>query len=122
MQQDCIRIQNMVFYGYHGVMPAEQEIGQRFMVDVELFLGLQAAGELDDLRLTVNYAEVYAIIKQMVEGRRFNLLEALAEAITQAVLQQFPIDKITVSIRKPSAPVPGIFDYVEVSVSRARSL
>jgi dihydroneopterin aldolase len=112
----------MVFYGYHGVLQAEQEIGQRFMVDVALFLDLQAAGKADDLRLTINYAEVFASIKHLVEGCRFNLLEALAEAIAQTLLQQFPIAKITVNLRKPSPPVPGIFDYVEVAIVRERDI
>lgn len=122
MQQDCIRIHNMMFYGYHGVLSAEQEIGQRFMVDVALFADFQAAGIADDLRLTINYAEVYAVIKHLVEERRFNLLEALAEAIATAILQQFPIARITVNLRKPSAPVPGIFDYVEVAIVRERAI
>jgi len=120
MHKDCIRLHNMVFYGYHGVLQAEQELGQRFLVDVSLFLDLQPAGKSDDLRLTINYADVFTSIKHLVEDCRFNLLEALAEAIAQRLLQQFAISKIMVNLRKPSPPVPGVFDYVEVSIVRDR--
>lgn len=118
--QDCIRLQNMVFYGYHGVLQAEQEMGQRFMVDTFLYTDLRAAGISDDLRETVNYAEVYMVVKKIVEEQRFNLLEALAETIAAAILNQFAINKIIVNIRKPSAPVVGIFDFVEVSIVRTQ--
>jgi dihydroneopterin aldolase len=120
MPQDRIRLHNMVFYGYHGVLAAEKEIGQRFVLDLVMYMDLREAGRKDDLKYTVNYAEVYHCVKQQVEEQRFNLLEALAEAIADQVLLCFPVQRIEVSVRKPSAPVVGIFDYVEVSIERER--
>lgn len=117
---DSIRLHNMIFFGYHGALEAEQLIGQRFMLDAVLYRDLQPAGQSDDLRDTVNYAEVYAIIKEHVEKRRYNLLEGLAEAIAQAILTQFSINKVEITVRKPSAPVAGIFDYVEISIAREK--
>lgn len=120
MSRDCIRLHNMVFYGYHGVLTAEKEMGQRFALDLAMYTNLREAGLKDDLKYTVNYAEVYHCVKQLVEEHRFNLLEALAEAIAGLILSRFPLQRIAVSIRKPSAPVVGIFDYVEVSIERER--
>lgn len=120
MSQDCIRLHNMIFYGYHGVLTAEKEMGQRFALDLVMYTDLREAGKKDDLKYTVNYAAVYQCVKQLVEEQRFNLLEALAEAIAEQVLLHFPLQRIGVSIRKPSAPVVGIFDYVEVSIERER--
>jgi len=117
---DSIRLQNMIFFGYHGALEAEQQIGQRFMLDAILYLDLKSAGQSDDLRDTVNYADVYSVIKELVENRRFNLLEGLAEAIAQKILADFFIEKIDIVIRKPSAPVAGIFDYVEISITREK--
>lgn len=121
MAQDYIRLQNMVFYGYHGVLAAEQEMGQRFAVDLLLYADLRDAGVKDDLKYTINYAEVYQYVKLLVEEHRFNLLEALAEAIADLILDKFPVVRIVVNIRKPSAPVAGIFDYVEVSIEREQT-
>lgn len=120
MPQDYIRLQNMIFYGYHGVLTAEKEIGQRFALDLVLYADLHEAGVKDDLTRTVNYAEVYQCVKEVVEGQSFNLLEALAEAIADLILHKFSVERLVVNIRKPSAPVPGIFDFVEVSIERTR--
>ena len=118
---DRISLKNMVFFGYHGVLPAEQELGQRFMIDVCLYTDLAPAGKSDDLTQTVNYAEVYDVVKDITENRRFKLIEALAEEIAGHILDRFPVQQVAVTVRKPSAPVAGIFDYAEVSVTRAKS-
>lgn len=117
---DSIHLHNMIFFGYHGALAAEQQMGQRFMLDATLYRELQTAGNSDDLQDTVNYAEVYAVIKELVEKRRFNLLESLAEAIAQRILTDFSVEKVEIAIRKPSAPVAGIFDYVEIMIARAK--
>ena len=65
---DKIYVNGMKFYGYHGVFPEEQKLGQRFNVDVMLTLDLSKAGLSDDLDATVNYKEVYDAVKEIVEG------------------------------------------------------
>lgn len=120
MSLDYIRLHNMVFYGYHGVLPAEREIGQRFAIDVTMYKELSQAGKSDELQHTANYAEVYHCVKRIVEEEKFSLLEALAEAIATEVLERFPVQRVAISIRKPSAPVAGVFDYVEVHIERER--
>lgn len=119
---DSITLRNMIFFAYHGVLPEEQQLGQRFQADVTLYLDLGPAGRTDDLNLTVNYAQVYDTVKRITENRKFQLIEALAEAVAGQLLESFPqVDKVDVTIRKPAAPVAGIFDYAEVAISRARS-
>jgi len=81
MGRDLIRLCNMQFYGRHGVNPEEQELGQRFEVDVDLRVETRPAALQDDLRLTINYAQVYKAVKQIVEEERFDLIETLAETI-----------------------------------------
>lgn len=117
---DRISLKNMVFFGYHGVLPAEQELGQRFMIDVCLHTDLAPAGQSDDLALTVNYAEVYDIVRDIAENRRFKLIEALAEEIAGSILRRFLVGQVAVTVRKPSAPVAGILDYAEVSIVRSK--
>lgn len=118
---DRITLKNMVFFGYHGVLPAEGELGQRFQIDVDLGLHLAPAGQADDLNLTVSYAAVFAIVKDITENRRFQLIEALAETVAGEILSRFPVEQVAVTVRKPSAPVAGIFDYAEVAITRVKS-
>ncbi|RMF88257.1 MAG: dihydroneopterin aldolase [Nitrospinota bacterium] len=119
--QDRIRLQNMRFYGRHGVHPEERRLGQPFAVDIEIFTDLRAAGTSDDLHQTIHYGEVYRLVKRIVEKESFYLIEALAERIAHDLLQRFPIPTLLVRVRKPHAPLPGPFDYVEVEIRRQRS-
>ncbi|HHW11711.1 MAG TPA: dihydroneopterin aldolase [Firmicutes bacterium] len=118
MAADKLVLQNMVFYGYHGVFAAEKELGQRFEVDVELYLDLHQAGLNDDLEATVNYAEVYTFIKKLVEERAFNLVEGLAEEIAATLLAAYNLQEIVVRVRKPQPPVGGLMDYFAVEIRR----
>ena len=116
---DCIKLANMGFYAFHGTTKAEKEIGQRFFMDVELFLNLSEAGKTDNIRHTVNYEKVYNIITDVTKKRKYNLLEALAEDIVDEIAAHFPnLDRIRVKVRKPQVPLCGILDYVEVCIDR----
>jgi len=118
MGHDRIVLKNMVFYGYHGVFPVEKELGQRFEVDVEMDLDLSAAGQADDLDLSINYVDVYGLVKDVVEERKFDLIEALAETIAREILSAHAIEGVTVRIRKPDVAIGGVLDYVEVEIAR----
>ncbi len=115
---DRISLRNMVFYAYHGAYAVEHEMGRRFEVDVDLYTSVQAAGEADELGLTVNYADVYALVREIVEGSTRRLLETIAETVAARILTAFPVERVTVRVRKPHAPVGGPVDYVEVELTR----
>lgn len=121
MQADRITLKNLVFYAYHGVFAAEKELGQRFEVDVDMYGDFQASARADDIDMTVNYADVYALVKEIVEEREFDLIEALAAAISDEVLAIHPVSRVTVRVRKPHAPLGGLADYVECEISRGAS-
>ncbi len=116
---DCIKLVNMGFYAFHGTSKAEKEVGQRFYLDVEMFLDLRKAGTTDNIRFTVNYEKVYEIISEITKSRKYNLLEALAEDIVDGILTHFPrLYRIVVRVRKPQVPLCGILDHVEVCINR----
>ncbi|GIP36365.1 dihydroneopterin aldolase [Paenibacillus sp. J2TS4] len=118
---DKMILSRMEFYGYHGVFPEENKLGQRFYVDVELYLPLKQAGVSDHLEDTVNYAEVYEKVKELVEGRPFQLIEALAETIASRLLQTYTIiEEITVRVIKSHPPFNIIFEGVTVEIHRKR--
>ena len=111
----------MQFYAFHGVNPEEKILGQRFEVDVALSLDTRPAGLSDDLRQTINYAHVYRVVKRIVEEHRFDLIEALAEALAQQIGKQFEPDGVKVCVRKPHVPLKGsVLDYVGVEIERGR--
>lgn len=117
---DRIRLHNMVFYAYHGVYGAEKELGQRFAVDVELEADLQPAGRSDDFDRAIDYQKVYNLVRDIVEGQDFRLIEGLAERIAQDVLASFPVEGVVVRVRKPHVAMGGLLDYVEVEIHRRK--
>ncbi|MFD0717159.1 dihydroneopterin aldolase [Paenibacillus sp. GCM10027626] len=120
---DKIRMQGMRFYGYHGVYPEENKLGQQYKVDVELHLDLSKAAAEDDLTATVNYAEAYTVIKQIVEGPPFQLIEALAGSIASRLLDIYTsVNEVTVRVTKPNPPFEVYFDGVVVELSRKRDV
>jgi dihydroneopterin aldolase len=119
---DRIVLANMVFQGRHGVAAREKVEPQRFEVDVELALELQPAGLEDDLERTVDYGGVYETTRQIVESTRFNLIEALAEAICHEILGEHAlVREVVVRVRKPEVRLGGPLDYAGVEVRRQRS-
>src|SRR5438067_572788 len=120
---DHIRLNDMVFYGYHGVLPEERALGQRFVVSIDMGVDLAAAGRSDDLTKTVNYADVYALARDIVTGAPCQLIETVAERISAAVLTEHPgVQTIVVRIQKPAVPLAGaVLGSSEVCIERARA-
>jgi dihydroneopterin aldolase len=111
----------MSFYGYHGVHAEERKLGRVFFVDVEMALDLAEAGAADDVARTVDYGEVYALVRQIEASKQYALLEALVTDIAAAALERFPrVEEVTVRARKPEVPVGGLMDYAEVEITRRR--
>lgn len=115
---DKIMLKGMSFYGYHGVLPEEQVLGQEFIIDLEMMLDLRPAGRSDNLDQTVNYAEVYKLVNHITVNKRYKLIEALAEHIADQVLLNFSIDGVKVKVSKPRPPVPGIYKSMAVEITR----
>ena len=117
---DYIQLERIEFYGYHGALAEEQKLGQRFVVSLRLYLDLAPPGRADELTLTVNYAAAYYAVRDIVENKRFSLLEALAEQIAQTVLTQFPVMRVVVEVQKPAVPIAGILAYAAVCIDREK--
>ncbi|MFD2671509.1 dihydroneopterin aldolase [Marinicrinis sediminis] len=118
---DKISLSGMQFYGYHGVFPEENKLGQRYRVDAELYMDLQASGQSDRLEDTVNYATIVDTIRGIVEGKPYQLIEAVAEHIARAVLAEYDqVQALTVRVIKPNPPFDIHFDGVSVEIYRKR--
>lgn len=117
---DYIHLNEMAFYGYHGVLPEETKLGQRFGLTVSLATDLSVAGRTDDLDKTVNYAEVYDICRGIAEGEPIKLIEAVAEKIASAILSNYPekVSGVRVVLVKPDPPIAGHYASVSVDITR----
>ncbi len=119
---DRIALNEMVFYGYHGVRSTEQEQGQRFIVNFCAELDFAEAAVSDDLNQTVSYSDVYKEIKSIVEEKKYKLLERLSYEIIKVLFAKFKkLDYIEIEIKKPSVPIPGVLSSASVTMSRYRS-
>jgi len=118
---DLILLKGMVFYGYHGATSPERELGQSFVVDLELEVDLNTPGASDDLKDTVDYSRVYLMVKEIVEGPSRNLLERLADEVAQELLRTFPLDGVRVRVTKPHVPIKGaVLEGAGVEIHRRR--
>jgi dihydroneopterin aldolase len=92
----------MVFHGHHGTLQAEHELGQPFVVSIELRLDLRPAGTSDNLTKTVDYGEVHRLARDIVEGPPVRLVETLAERIAAGTLEVHPeVEAVKVKVAKP---------------------
>jgi dihydroneopterin aldolase len=102
-----ILLEGMEFFAYHGCFKEEQLIGTRFIVDLEVTLDTISAEKSDQLHDTLNYQEVYRIVKREMEVRS-NLLEHVARRILDALKETFPATgMIQVKISKINPPLGG---------------
>lgn len=121
MNKTRIELKNLIFFAHHGVLEEEAKLGQRFNIDVLLTLKDGLEFEADKTEQTVNYVEVYALVKEIVENRRFNMIERLAEVIGKKIIQRFDkVTEATIKVRKPSVPVDCVCDYFAVEVTQCR--
>ncbi len=117
---DKVIIRDMQVYAYHGALPEENILGQNFFISLEMSLPLKEAGMTDDLTKGVSYAEVYEKVEKQAKENTFKLIETLAERTARLVVEEFPVENVKVTVRKPQAPIPGQFDYVAVEIERSR--
>lgn len=118
---DKIFINGMKFYGYHGVFPEENRLGQTFIVDVTLEVDLIPAGNSDDIKDSVDYGEVYEWTRQVVEGSARNLIETVAEDLAALLFRKYEaIQRVKIKVTKPNPPIPGNYEGVGVEICRER--
>ncbi len=111
-----ISLNNIVVYGFHGVHQEEKTLGQRFEIDLEYRLANPTFPWKDEERATVSYVNAHKIVSRVCSEKNFNLIETLGNRIIEEMRSRYSVDLIIVRIRKPSVPIQGILDHVEVEV------
>ena len=114
-----VALEGLEFHAYHGVYPHERSSGNKFEVDVVVDTAFQESAFHDDLSGTINYEELYAIVKAEME-KPSKLLETVANSIAGHILSAFPSAKsVEVKISKLNPPIGGVCKKSSVVVRRA---
>ena len=112
-----IILKNCAFFARHGLFESEEDLGQRFFLDIDLEVEAGMALTDDDISDVVDYGAVYATVTGIVTSERFRLIEALAYRVGKALCEEFAaVRKARITVRKPSVPIAGVLDHAEVSV------
>ena len=122
MPSDKILVEDLRFYGHHGVTRDQQAVGAWFSVDAELAMDLAPAAASDDLRATLDYGLVATRIVEVCTKQRVNLLERLAGLVAQMLLGEFPCHEVRVRVRKLTPPMGGLHVTPGVEIVRTRGM
>ncbi len=114
-----IIIKDIVCYGYHGVLPQEQQLGQEFRVSLELSCDLPEQVE-DRLENTIDYRRAVEAVQQVMTGRPRLLLETLAADMAGLLLDLPRVNEATITVCKPNPPIPGVQGGVSIEITRVR--
>ena len=118
---DTIFVSGLSIHARHGVMEHETEVGQRFVIDLELYTDLSEPSRTDRLADTVSYADVVATTTAAFKNTNYKLLERAAGAVADAIFAAFArVDAVKVTVHKPHAPIAAIFEDVGVVLVRTR--
>lgn len=117
---DKLTLDDVRFFGRHGVTKAEESVGAWFSVDVELTVDLTPAAISDDLGAAVDYSAVAKRVVEIGAGPRVNLIERLAGLIAEALLREFPAREVLVRVRKMTAALDGVVGTPGVELTRRR--
>lgn len=117
---DSLVIKGIRFHGHHGVTEEERTIGGHYEVDVTLNLSLLKAGKYDTLVDTIDYESVVNMLVEIATSQKFKLIEALAEKMTDEILNKFDIDAIQLTIKKLKPPINNPITYFAVEIYREK--
>jgi dihydroneopterin aldolase len=115
-----IEVRGLAVHAHHGVHSDEREHGQRFVLDLVLVPRSSLGCETDRLGDTVSYGDAARLAVEVATSTRFDLIERLAAHVADTLLARLPLERATITVHKPEAPLGLEFDDVAVTVSRVR--
>jgi dihydroneopterin aldolase len=112
-----VELAGLEIHGRHGVEDWEREREQPFVYDLELELAEPATDRNEE---NVDYREVVELVRGVSESRQFHLLESIAAAVADALLDRFPLERARVRVRKPEVQLGVPVEHTAASVERSR--
>ena len=116
-----IELAGIELFAFHGVLDHERREGQRFLVDLELDVADEKAATTDRIDDAVDYRDVVAAVLEVSDARAYDLLEAFATAIAEALASRFPLERVRVRVRKPGVVLARPVEHAAVVVERRSS-
>lgn len=117
---DRITLTGLRVRGHHGVFEHEKRDGQDFLVDMTVWIDLDAAARTDRLADTFDYGALATRAAEIVGGKPRDLIETVATELAEDVMTDQRAHAVEVTIHKPSAPIPLSFADVAVTIRRSR--
>jgi len=118
---DRLSLTGIKLIGDHGALPEEKGTYVLFEIDVHLYTPLEEAGEKDSLDVAVDYREIYRVVVDSFQSKRYTLIEGLAEGISGGLLARFPkVRAVEVVVKKKNPLVGGEVNAAEVCIRRVR--
>ncbi|MBQ2964449.1 MAG: dihydroneopterin aldolase [Clostridia bacterium] len=118
---DKIIVKGLRVFAYHGVNPEETDFGQNFELDITAGVNIDAACLTDNIEETVSYAAIIKTVKKTMTQKNCKLLEHAAQRVADALFKEFSqIETLTVTLKKPEAPMKADFGYVAIEIERVR--
>ena len=118
---DRLRIKDLEVYAYHGLFPAEKELGQRFVLDVELYYDMSLSARTGQLEASVHYGELAEYLTKWCQEESIDLIESLAHKLIAKTFKTYPlIQEISLEVKKPWAPIALPLDRASVRLHRKK--
>ena len=118
---DQLRIKDLEVYAYHGVFAAEKELGQRFVLDLILDYDMTRAAKTGDLTASIHYGELAQELVKWCQESKEDLIETLAYQLIGKIFQSYDlVEKVSLEVKKPWAPVPLPLDTCSVKLVRQK--
>lgn len=113
---NIIRVQGIKLHAYHGCMQEEAKVGAHYVVDVVIETDFSEAAKTDDLSKTVDYVEVYEIVKKEM-AIRSKLIETVAKRIVDSAKKNLHgIKTLEVTVTKLNPPINGYVENTSVTI------
>lgn len=119
---DKIIIKNLEIFSYVGVNKEEKILGQKFLIDLFMYVDIKNSGENDNLDSTISYSNVIKFLTKFLSEKTYDLLEKTASVLAKELFLKYEmLNGLKLCLKKPMAPMKAHFDYVAVEIERFRS-
>ena len=118
-KNDHILIKDLEIFCHHGLHHEEKVLGQKFIVNITLYVSTRRAGVSDAMNDSVSYGDVCRLVKKEMTRQKVNLLECVAERLARVLLMEFEtVNRVIIEVKKPWAPVLMHMDCAAVCIER----
>ena len=118
---DQLRIKDLEVYAYHGVFPAEKELGQLFVLDLWVDYEMTRAARTGDLEASIHYGILAEQLTEWMQAEKIDLIETVAFQLVQKIFESYAfVEKVRLELKKPWAPVPLPLETCSVTIEREK--